>query len=315
MRTMTGSLTRFALVLLALFVSLACAGTSAPAPPPFDPLVADPPPDAEFPARLAEGTSFTSAGSRMNAVFYEAAGAGPHPTVILLHGFHGNERNLDLAQALRRAGWNTVFFHYRGTRGSAGKFSFTHVLEDVGAVIDQIRKPEFAAEHRIDPAHVALVGHSMGGFAALTVGAQRADVACVGSLAGANLGLIRPTSPEATKLISDGFQRMGTGAIAGISGKALAAELRAKGASFDLLKLAPALSKKPVLLVAGTRDNVARPEQHHDPLGAAIAAQPGARLRMALLDDDHAFSGSRVELAHVVYEFLSQECVGDRDAS
>ena len=32
-----------------------------------------------------------------------AAGAGPHPTMLLLHGLPGNERNLDLAQAARRA--------------------------------------------------------------------------------------------------------------------------------------------------------------------------------------------------------------------
>ena len=45
-------------------------------------------------------------------------------TVILLHGFPGNERNLDLAQAIRRSGWNAVFFHYRGAWGSGGVFSF-----------------------------------------------------------------------------------------------------------------------------------------------------------------------------------------------
>jgi len=61
---------------------------------------------------------FDDAGS--NAIVYEAQGAGPHPTVVLLHGFPGNEKNLVLAQALRRAGWNVVFFHYRGSWGSGG---------------------------------------------------------------------------------------------------------------------------------------------------------------------------------------------------
>lgn len=37
----------------------------------------------------------------MNAALYVAAGEGPHPTVLLLHGFPGNEQNLDLAQAMR----------------------------------------------------------------------------------------------------------------------------------------------------------------------------------------------------------------------
>ena len=33
-------------------------------------------------------------------------GLGPHPVVIMLHGFPGNEKNLDLAQSIRRAGWD-----------------------------------------------------------------------------------------------------------------------------------------------------------------------------------------------------------------
>jgi len=45
---------------------------------------------------------------------YVAAGAGPHPAVVLLHGFPGNEKTLDLAQDVRRAGWNVLYFNYRG---------------------------------------------------------------------------------------------------------------------------------------------------------------------------------------------------------
>jgi predicted alpha/beta-fold hydrolase len=56
-----------------------------------------------------------SHGALMNALVYVAAGAGPHPAVILLHGFPGNERNLDLAQDMRRAGWDVLYFNYRGS--------------------------------------------------------------------------------------------------------------------------------------------------------------------------------------------------------
>lgn len=61
----------------------------------------------------------------MSGLIYIASGAGPHPTVILLHGYPGNEKNLDLAQSLRREGWNVLFFHYRGAWGSEGEFSLT----------------------------------------------------------------------------------------------------------------------------------------------------------------------------------------------
>ena len=65
-----------------------------------------------------------SGGVEINGVAYLAAGAGPHPTVVLLHGLPGNEKNLDLAQAMRRAGWNVITFNYRGSWGSPGTFSF-----------------------------------------------------------------------------------------------------------------------------------------------------------------------------------------------
>ena len=39
-----------------------------------------------------------SHGGLLNAFVYVASGPGPHPMVVLLHGFPGNERNLDLAQ-------------------------------------------------------------------------------------------------------------------------------------------------------------------------------------------------------------------------
>ena len=66
----------------------------------------------------------------MNALLFVAGGKGPHPTVILMHGLPGNERNLDLAQAIRRAGWDVLTFTYRGAWGSPGDFSIANAMED-----------------------------------------------------------------------------------------------------------------------------------------------------------------------------------------
>ena len=73
-----------------------------------------------------------SHGALINAFVYVAAGDGPHPLVVLLHGFPGNERNLDLAQDIRRAGWDVLYFDYRGSWGSPGDFSFSHSIEEIG---------------------------------------------------------------------------------------------------------------------------------------------------------------------------------------
>src|SRR5262245_32628996 len=76
-----------------------------------------------------------SGNSLMPGLFYKANGAGKHPTLILLHGYPGNERNLDLAQVVRAHGWNVIYFNYRGAWGSQGQFSFANAVEDVKNVV------------------------------------------------------------------------------------------------------------------------------------------------------------------------------------
>ena len=74
----------------------------------------DPPADAAHPA----GTiviHIPSHGVSINGIIYTPSGPGPHPTLVICHGLPGNEKNLDLAQAVRRAGWNAVTFNYRGS--------------------------------------------------------------------------------------------------------------------------------------------------------------------------------------------------------
>ena len=173
------------LVLLAITATLvACAQTKAPVAPaaarstaatgggPTDPVTSDPAAiDAAFPAAIEE-VAIASGESYMVGIVYVAQGAGPHPLVILLHGYPGDERNADLAQSLRRAGWDVLLFHYRGAWGSQGKFSFSNALEDVGSALAEARTASFAKRFRSDPSRVVLVGHSMGGFLAITAAAE-----------------------------------------------------------------------------------------------------------------------------------------------
>src|SRR5690349_16610806 len=135
------------------------------------PATEDPAADRTHPA---DNFAFTipSGSGAMNAMLYTASGTGPHPTLLLLHGFPGNEQNLDLAQAARRAGWNVLTPHYRGSWGSPGAFSFANCLEDARNAVAFLRRPENAARYRIDPRRIAVAGHSMGGLMAAWAGAD-----------------------------------------------------------------------------------------------------------------------------------------------
>lgn len=119
---------------------------------------------SDSPAGMIE-LQFPSHGSLLQGFMYKANHAAPHPTLILLHGYPGNERNLDLAQAVRAHGWNVVYFDYRGSWGSQGGFSFRHCVEDVEAVYAYCKA--HAKELQVDTNHIALFGHSMGGWVCL----------------------------------------------------------------------------------------------------------------------------------------------------
>jgi pimeloyl-ACP methyl ester carboxylesterase len=294
----------------ALLAGLTIQLSACASAPPFDPVTMDAP--RSEPAAASPELQFVSEGAHLNAYAHIAAGPGPHPTVVLLHGFPGNERNLDLAQALRRAGWNAIYFTYRGAWGSGGEFSFGNALEDVAAVVATLREPAFAAEHRIDAQRIVLVGHSMGGAAALVSAARLDAVRCVASLAGANfaaLGERASASPEAAQQAAAQFQSWGEGRIRGISGEAVVGDLVAHRSEYAATSHAAALARMPVLLVAGARDDVTPPAQHHAPLVAAIRAQRGARLREVTLDSDHAFSDARIALTRAVFDWAQHECL------
>ena len=113
------------LKLATLSLLLACTSLlscSAPAQQP-NAITNDPEPNSSTPTQNLE-TVMDSHGSNIMGLFLLASGTQPHPTVILLHGFPGYEQNIDLAQSLRRDGWNVLAMHYRGAWGSQGAFSF-----------------------------------------------------------------------------------------------------------------------------------------------------------------------------------------------
>jgi hypothetical protein len=158
-------------VLVPLLAASACRTGSAaragvpPAGGVYDPVTMDPAEsDSAYPAQMAE-LALESGGERLNAILYVAAGRGPHGVVVLLHGNPGNERNLDIAQAIRRAGYSVLFFNYRGSWGSGGTFSRTHAIEDVHAALRWVRSSETAARFRIDTTRIASGGPQHGRMA------------------------------------------------------------------------------------------------------------------------------------------------------
>lgn len=267
-------------------------------------VIADPPQNAAFPARDRQ-LLISSNGYGMNALMMLAAGQGPKPTMLLLHGLPGNERNMDLAQAARRAGWNVLTFTYRGAWGSQGKFSILHALEDTNAAIGFLRFPETASKYSIDTNRLIIAGHSMGGFAAAAAASKDADIAGVVLLDAWDIkstaSQVRARGDSGRKKFIDELDDLGH-SLGNTTAAELADEVIERGAQWHLPLLADGLAKKPVLVVYASKgikaDNVE--------LVQALRKSGGKRVTDVEVDSDHSFADSRIRLASVVVQWLEK---------
>ncbi len=272
----------------------ALAITSLALPALANPLFSDPPATATPRARM-EVLHVPSGGVEINAVAYLAAGPGPHPTIVICHGLPGNEKNLDLAQALRRAGWNAISFNYRGSWGSPGAYRFAQNPDDARAVLAHLRRADVAARLGIDTGRIVLAGHSMGGWVTAMVAAEDKGLAGAILISAANMGLRGDASRAELVAMSAGNME----GLAGTSPTIMADEMIARAADFDARPRAASLARQPLLVL--TSDDGLKP--HTDPIAAAARAA-GGQVSEAHQATDHSWSDARLALAERVYTWL-----------
>jgi acetyl esterase/lipase len=273
-------------------------------------ITSDPPTDASYPPYMDQLT-VPSHGGFMNGRIYGAGGPGNHPTAVLLHGFPGYEPNLDLAQSMRRAGWSVVLVHYRGSWGSGGRFSFSNAIEDTHSVVQFLRKPGITARHRLDLTRVVLVGHSMGGFMAAWTAAQDVDIAGAILLSPWNIGRDAAVWSKSKKDHEVGLNLMkdAIGPLRSGGPDALEAEVERHAAEWDLTRLAANFHARPVLVLAGSREDDLDIEYY--PLISALRAAD-AKLQTGLVPTDHSYSDQRIRVQIEVLNWLDR-LVGKRE--
>jgi pimeloyl-ACP methyl ester carboxylesterase len=125
-------------------------------------------------------TVITSDGTDCAAWLYRPAGDGPHPMVVMAHGFSATrDQRLDAyAERFCAAGLGVLLFDYRHFGASGG---VPRQLLDIGRQHDDFRA---AVAHAraidwVDPARVALFGSSFSGGHVLAVAAADERIAAV----------------------------------------------------------------------------------------------------------------------------------------
>lgn len=265
-------------------------------------VIADPPPDAAHRAST-NYVQIPSHGVSMNGVMLAASGAGPHPAVLLLHGFPGNEQNLDLAQAMRRAGFDVLTLHYRGAWGSPGAFSFAHAFEDADAAMAFLRDPKTVARFHIDTRRIFVAGHSMGGMMALSVTAHDPAVAGLIMISAWNIG--EDGAKLADPAYRAGFLRGEVAEdvipLAGTSANALMDEAQANAGRWLFKNFATAVGSRPVLLIAADDGNY--PASHD--LAVTLKRLGKAPVEDIHMATDHSYSDHRIALESAVLTWLA----------
>ena len=257
----------------------------------------DPTPDPAHPASMSV-LHIPSHGVLVNGVLYAPSGAGPHPTLVICHGLPGNEKNLDLAQAVRRAGWNAVTFNYRGSWGSPGQFRFLQNIEDARAVLAFLRDPANAARLSIDPHRIAIAGHSMGGWVTANVAAH--DSALLGAIliSAADMSAEAQTRPR-ERVVASMADDMES--LAGVTPESMADDLAANAKGYDFALAADGLARLP-LLVLSSNDGLA---PSTDALVKAVQARGSKRATAIHADTDHGWSDRRIFLEIQVINWLA----------
>lgn len=261
-------------------------------------IAVDPPRDSAHPARM-EVLHIPSGGVRINGVAYLASGAGAHPTFVLLHGLPGNEKNLDLAQAVRRAGWNAITFNYRGSWGSPGSFRFGQNLEDADAVLRYIA--DSARQLGIDTTHVVIAGHSMGGWVAILTAAHHPELAGLVLISAADMGSDAKIPRDTlTAIMADNME-----ALAGVTARSMANDLAAGAlkSHWTFADAVPGLTHMRMLVI--TSDDGLAPEG--DTLVSRLRARGNTNIATVHEPTDHSYSDQRIALESAVLEWLAKQ--------
>jgi uncharacterized protein len=254
----------------------------------------DPPVDKTHPAAMTV-LHIPSHGLLINGLLYSPVGAGPHPTLVICHGLPGNEKNLDLAQAVRRAGWNAVTFNYRGSWGSPGSFRFAQNPEDADAVLKYLRDPANAAKLGVDPKRIAIAGHSMGGWVVAHTAAR--DHALIGAalISMADMGLMGGLPrAQAVAAMADDMET-----LADVTAESMVDELAAHPNEFVVTGTAQGLAQIPLLAIT-SNDHLA---PQTDALVTAVKAR-GGRATAVHMDTDHSYSDHRIALEGTIINWL-----------
>lgn len=274
---------------------------------PFDPVTQDPPQtDMQYPPSMSP-VYFYSSGKKVLGTFFVADGKGPHPTIISLIGFPGNELNHDIAHMLRRLGYNVLQFFHRGSWGSEGNYLWSNILGDTEEAINFLRSDTAVEKFRVDKDKISVIGYSMGGFGAVYTAVKHSEIKNVVFIAGSNLGAFGEIIANDKSIYDYAFNTIlpSMHFVKCESPKILLDETIENRKEWNLINHVPQLIEKNILLIGAKYDSTVPLDFNHIALVNALKKH-NAMIEDHILDAGHSFANRRIELMKIISNWYKQ---------
>ena len=248
-------------------------------------------------------------GIKLDAKFYPVNKTDKVPTVILLHGFPGNQSSpLGLAEKLNSAGMNTLVFNYQGSYLSEGNFSFDNCIDNVGTALNFLTEPGNQTQFNIDTSKIVVCGYSFGGTIAIESAMYNDKIKYIISIANDD------HSVSLKKAAADSTFRKGyTQFIAKSFGPEgpFRGDLKAQMQlylqnidRYDLVKNAEKLKTKKVLFIVGWLDKTSFLEINTLPLYRKLQQLNAQNISIKGFESDHRFNNVIDDLAGTITEWI-----------
>jgi uncharacterized protein len=225
----------------------------------------------------AEDISFASEdGIPLRAWFIPASGV-PRGTIILAHGIDGNRSDM-LARAafLVHNHYNTFLVDLRGHGESSGNYAAPGYLEarDMHGAVSYLRR-------RDSQTSIAAMGHSYGAVAAIYAAAESPDIAAI--IADGAFISFADMRTRATTLLSNDPERSFLARVGLRLADSRATELAVLPIFYlrtgvwvdsrksNALSAIPHIGRRPILFIAGERDEICPPENTRRMYDAALS--------------------------------------------
>lgn len=250
-----------------------------------------------------------SNGVKLDAKFYPVNKTDKVPTIILLHGFPGNQSSpLGLAEKLNNAGFKILVFNYQGSYLSEGTFSFDNCIDNVGAAYDFLANAANQSRFNIDTSKIVVCGYSFGGTIAIESGIYNNKITKIISIANDD------HSVSLKKVVADSAYRKGYNQFIAKSFEPegpFRGDLKAQMEQYiqnidryDLVKNAEKLKTKQVLFIVGWLDKTSFLEINTLPLFRKLQQLNASNISMKGFESDHQFNNVIDDLTSAITEWI-----------